>query len=143
MGGNTMTLAQQHRSIATLQRRELVPLLGHAFVGWALCTLTMMVGMAVTTVEIALVAHAVGAPIFAGAMSWNYTKRFGYTTPLQTAIVFVSFVIVVDFFLVALVIEQSFEMFTSPLGTWIPFTLIFLSAYLTGREVERRYGHAA
>jgi hypothetical protein len=37
-----------------------------------------------------------------------------------------------DFFLVAMVINRSFEMFTSPLGTWIPFVLIFASTYLTG-----------
>lgn len=40
--------------------------------------------------------------------------------------------ILVDFFLVALIINRSLEMFTSPLGTWIPFALIFISSYLTG-----------
>jgi hypothetical protein len=29
-------------------------------------------------------------------------------------------------------------MFASLLGTWIPFTLIFLSTYLTGLVVTRR-----
>jgi hypothetical protein len=80
--------------------------------------------------------HAIGAPISAGTISWNYYRRFDYTTPLQTALVFVGFVIVVDFFLVALVIERSFEMFASPLGTWIPFASIFLATYLVGRWVE-------
>ena len=102
----------------------------------------MMVGMAVAGVEVALVVHVIGAPIFAAAVSWNYFGRYGYTTPLQTAIVFVAFVIVVDFFLVALVIERSLEMFASPLGTWIPFALIFASTYLTGRVVEERHGSA-
>jgi hypothetical protein len=138
-----MTLARQHHLAATLHRSELMTLLGHAFVSWALCTATMMIGMAVASVETALVVHAIGAPIFAGTVSWNYSKRFGYTTPLQTAITFVSFVIVVDFFLVALIIERSFEMFASPLGTWIPFALIFVSTLLVGRTVERRHGHAA
>lgn len=55
---------------------------------------------------------------------------------------FVGFVIVVDFFLVALVIERSLEMFASPLGTWIPFALIFTSTYVTGRRVCNR-GKAA
>ena len=36
------------------------------------------------------------------------------------------------FFVVALLINRSFEMFASLLGTWIPFALIFLSTYLTG-----------
>jgi hypothetical protein len=96
----------------------------------------------VASVETALVVHAIGAPIFFTLVSWNYFGRFGYTNPQQTAVTFVSFVILVDFFLVALVIERSFEMFASPLGTWIPFALIFGSTYLTGREMERRHGHA-
>ena len=38
-------------------------LLAHAFVGWALCGGTMGVGMAITSVENALMAHAIGAPV--------------------------------------------------------------------------------
>ena len=41
-------------------------------------------------------------------------------------------VAVLDILIVALLIERSFEMFTSILGTWIPFLLIFGSTYLTG-----------
>jgi hypothetical protein len=51
---------------------------------------------------------------------------------LQTALIFVGFVITVDFLLVALVINHSLAMFASLLGTWIPFALIFASTYLTG-----------
>jgi hypothetical protein len=50
----------------------------------------------------------------------------------------VGFVILVDFFLVALVINRSLEMFASPLGTWIPFALIFASTYLTGMLLRGR-----
>lgn len=134
-----MTVSGQLPATATYRQQRLV-LLGHAFVAWALCSATMMIGMAVASVETALVVHAVAAPIFAGAVSWNYHRRFGYTTPLQSAVTFVSFVIVVDFFLVALVIEGSLEMFTSPLGTWIPFLLIFSATYLLGWVVERSQG---
>jgi hypothetical protein len=38
-----------------------------------------------------------------------------------------------DLFIVALLIEKSFAMFKSILGTWLPFTLIFLATYFTGR----------
>lgn len=134
-----MTVSGQLPATATYRQQRLV-LLGHAFVAWALCSATMMIGMEVASVETALVVHAVAAPIFAGAVSWNYHRRFGYTTPLQSAVTFVSFVIVVDFFLVALVIEGSLEMFTSPLGTWIPFLLIFSATYLLGWVVERSQG---
>lgn len=137
-----MTLTQT-RPPSTSVRRQRGILVAHAFVSWALCTAAMMIPMALVSVEFALVVHAIGAPIFAGTISWNYYRRYGYTTPLQTALTFVGFVIVVDFFLVALVIERSFEMFTSPLGTWIPFASIFLAAYLMGRWVENRHGYAA
>jgi hypothetical protein len=40
-----------------------------------------------------------------------------------------------DFFVVAMLINRSFEMFTSFLGTWLPFTLIFASTYFTGRLI--------
>ena len=137
-----MTLTQSRPAPMSVGRQRWV-LLAHAFVSWALCAAAMMIPMALVSEEFALVFHAIGAPIIAGTVSWNYYWWFGYTTPLQTATVFVGFVIVVDFFLVALIIERSFEMFASPLGTWIPFALIFGSTYLMGRWVERRHGNAA
>jgi hypothetical protein len=67
-----------------------------------------------------------------------YFTRFGYTTPLRTAVIFVSFAILMDFFVVALLVQRSLEMFASPLGTWIPFGLMFASTYLTGLALEKR-----
>lgn len=118
--------------------KKVLIILAHAFVGWVLCGATMGVGQAVTSMENTLIAHAVGAPIYFFAVSWVYFKKFNYTTPLQTAVIFISFVILVDFFLVALVINKSLEMFTSPLGTWIPFALLFLSTLLTGRAITQK-----
>ncbi len=107
-------------------------ILAHAFIGWALCTASMGISQATTTIENALIIHAVGAPIFFTVVSLNYFKRFNFTTPLMTALIFVGFVIFMDFFLVAMLVLKSFEMFTSMLGTWIPFALIFTSTYVTG-----------
>ena len=36
----------------------------HALIGWALCAATMGIGMAVTSIQTALIVHAIGAPIF-------------------------------------------------------------------------------
>lgn len=115
-----------------METRKLFTVLVHAFVGWALCAATMGMGMATTSIENALIIHAIGAPIFFTIVSLIYFKKFNYTTPLQTGVIFVGFVIVVDFFVVALLINRSLEMFASLLGTWIPFALIFISTYLTG-----------
>lgn len=126
-----------------MNTRKILIILAHAFVGWALCTATMVIGMATMSLESALIVHAIGAPIFFTAISLIYFNKFNFTTPLQTALIFVSFVIVVDFFVVALMINQSLEMFASLLGTWIPFALIFTSTYVTGLLTVRRSGRQA
>ena len=102
-------------------------------IGWALCGAVMFIGMAVTDIQTTLIIHAIGAPIIFVLISWLYFKRFNYTTPVQTALLFIGVVIFMDFFLVALLINKSLDMFQSPIGTWIPFGLIFLATYLTGR----------
>ncbi len=109
----------------------------HALVGWALCAMTMTIGQAMLPAQTALVVHAVAAPIFFMLMSLVYFRKFCYTRPLQTALIFVGFVVLVDFFLVALVILRSLAMFASLLGTWIPFALIFAATYVTGLYVTR------
>ncbi len=106
--------------------------------GWALCGAIMFVGMSLMPMRTTLIVHAIGAPVIFTLISLLYFKRFGFTTPLQTGIIFLLIVVFVDFFLVALVINKSLEMFQSPLGTWIPFGLIFLSTYVTGSMAEKR-----
>lgn len=113
-------------------------LLAHAFIGWALCFATIGIGMAATSVQSALIIHAVAAPIFFAGISLFYFLRFNYTSPLLTATVSIAFVMAMDFFVVAMLILHSFEMFTSLLGTWIPFALIFSSTYLTGLVTSNR-----
>ncbi len=109
----------------------------HAFIGWALCGATMKIGLATTTENNALIVHAIAAPIFFGIITYIYYKKFKYTSPLQTAVGFTAFVILMDFFIVAPIFEQSYEMFYSILGTWIPFLLTFISTYLTGTYQSR------
>lgn len=118
-----------------MNTKKIIVILAHAFIGWALCGATMGIGMATMTLENTLIVHAIGAPIFFTIISLNYFQKFNYTTPLQTAIIFVGFVIAVDFFVVALLINRSLDMFASLLRTWIPFALIFASTYLTGLYV--------
>jgi len=55
-----------------------------------------------------LIIHAIAAPLFFILLSWVYFKKFCFTTPLQTAIIFVAFVIFMDVFIVAALIERSF-----------------------------------
>lgn len=120
-----------------MNRKKIFIVLLHAFVGWVLCAATMGIGMATLSLETTLIVHAVGAPIYFAIISLIYFRKYNYTAPLRTAIIFVSFVITVDFFVVALLINRSLEMFTSLLGTWLPFVLIFTATYITGFIVKR------
>ena len=115
-----------------MNQKRILILLAHAFTGWLLCAATMGIAMALTTENTALYIHAFAAPVFFSAVSLSYFRNFHFTTPLQTALFFVAFVIAMDFLVVALLILGSFDMFASLLGTWIPFALIFVSTYLTG-----------
>jgi len=116
---------------------KILVILVHAFVGWALCFATIGIGRAVTTMEVTLIVHAILAPLFFAAVSLVYFRKFNFTTPFQTAATFIAFVIAMDVFIVAILINRSFEMFASLLGTWIPFALIFASTYLTGKFVRQ------
>ena len=124
-----------------MSMRQFFVTLGHGAVGWILCAASMFIGMATTTMDTTLIIHAIGAPVFFTGISWVYARFFNYATPLKTALIFVLFVIGIDFFLVALIINQSLDMFTNPLGTWIPFALIFTSSYFT-LTYARRAGKA-
>jgi hypothetical protein len=124
--------SMKEKKMNKLQIKELMIILALGLVGWALCGAIMWIGMAVTSMENTLIIHAIGAPIIFGVIASIYFRAFNYTTPLQTAIAFVSVVVFMDIFVVALLIEKSFEMFASLLGTWIPWALIFASTYLTG-----------
>jgi len=120
-----------------LNFKKIIIVIIHAFVVWALCGATIAVGRSITTMGTILIIHAIVAPIFAFIVSLFYYKKFNYTTPIWTAIIFLLVVIAMDAGLVAPVFEKSYDMFRSMLGTWIPFTLIFLSTYLTGLIIRR------
>lgn len=113
-------------------------LMALGLLGWALCGAIMFIGMSFMSIETTLIIHAIGAPLIFSLISWFYYWRFQFTSPIQTAGLFLFIVILMDFFLVALVINKSMEMFQSALGTWIPFALIFLSTYLTGLIMNRK-----
>ena len=110
---------------------RLAVIVGHAAVGWAFCGGIMAIGQQLTTLDRTLIIHAVGAPVGFAVITWFYYRKFGFTSPLQTASLFLLVVIALDVFVVALLIERSFDMFKSPLGTWIPLSLSFLSTWFT------------
>jgi hypothetical protein len=130
------------RSAKVTSIKDAGVVVAHGLMGWGLCGMTMGVGMKVTTLESALILHAIAAPVIFTVLSLIYFHRFGSWSPLRTAAAFLGVVVVMDVFVVALLIERSFAMFESILGTWLPFLLIFISTWWTGlasnRAVHRR-----
>ncbi|OGD54314.1 hypothetical protein A3K80_08215 [Candidatus Bathyarchaeota archaeon RBG_13_38_9] len=109
----------------------------HGFIIWSLCGAVIGVGMSTTSLNNALIIHAIAAPIIAISISAIYFKKFNYTTALQTAVIFVATAILLDIFIVSILIMKSFEMFESFLGTWLIFILIFIATYLTGKYIRK------
>jgi hypothetical protein len=124
--------------MARLSVRKIGIILIHAFVIWALCGLTISIGRSITSVELTLKIHLIAAPIFAFLVSTFYFRKYNYTSPANTAFIFLIFVIAMDAGLVAPVFEKSYEMFRSITGTWIPFILIFFSSFLAGILIKRQ-----
>ena len=121
-----------------LRFRQILIIVVLGLLGWALCGAIMFIGMSVMSIEKTLIVHAIGAPVIFSLISLWYFRKFRFKSPLQTAVYFLLIVVFMDFFLVALIINKSMDMFQSPLGTWIPFVLIFLSTYLTGLIAEKK-----
>jgi len=99
----------------------------------------MGVGMALTTLHHALIIRAIAAPAIFAAVPFVYFRYFRLWSPLRTAGAFLVVVIAMDLFVVALLIERSFKMFASVLGTWLPFVLIFVSTWWTGSVVRHTF----
>ncbi|HSG17338.1 MAG TPA: hypothetical protein VLE70_13580 [Anaerolineae bacterium] len=118
--------------------RAIAIIAAHALVAWAVCGAIVFVGRQIWTMETTLVVHAIGVPIVFVIVSVIYFTYFNYTTPLQTATIFTLSAIFLDLIVVASIIEKSYAMFSSIIGTWIPFGLMFLTTYLVGNLIAKR-----
>jgi hypothetical protein len=107
-------------------------ILAHALAGWAYCGALIGIGRHLFPMQTTLVIHAIGAPVGFALISLFYFRKFGFTSPIRTALLFLSIVVALDLLLVAPIFEKSFAMFASVLGTWIPFALIFIATLVTG-----------
>jgi cell division protein FtsX len=85
-----------------------------------------------------LIIHVVGAPIGFTILSFLYFRQARTLGPAAVALIFLGTVVALDAGIVAPVIERSYGMFRSPLGTWLPFLLIFLATLVTGRFTRQR-----
>ena len=106
----------------TVNIKKLIIIFVYALVGWALWVAKMYYGWS-TIFNVTVV------PIIFAVLSLIYFKKFNYTAPFLTAILFTGFVIV-DFLVLAFL--RSLDVIAILSELWIPFALIFGSTYLTG-----------
>jgi len=124
--------------MSRLNFKNFLILLFHAFIIWALCGMTISIGRSITTIEMTLLIHLIAAPVITMLVSIVYFKKYNFTPPMITATIFLTFVVIMDAGIVAPFFEKSYAMFQSLIGTWIPFVLIFISAYFTGIIINRK-----
>ena len=122
-----------------MDRSKWATLLLHALFGWAACGAIMGIGPVVTSMRTTLLVHAIAVPFIFAAVAWIYFSRFDYTSPLQTAMVFVAFAVVMDAVVVSALIVGNFTMFASVIGTWLPLASMgvvtcLMGAYVRGRQ---------
>jgi hypothetical protein len=85
----------------------------------------------------ALLLHLFAAPLIFALVSFSYRRKAPSSEPVLVAAGFTAFVMAMDFILVAWVIQKSFAMFRSTMGTWMPFAMIFISSWMTGRSMKK------
>lgn len=91
-------------------------LIAHGFVGWAACGALMGGLLATASLNTALVAHAVGAPIIFAAVTAHLYLRSGGRPPIVAAATFTARVITLDALVVAWLVERSFAIFRACLA---------------------------
>jgi hypothetical protein len=118
-------------------------LVGYGLAGWAICGGTVAVGRQLFSLETTLVVYAIVAPLLFGVLVRHYFSRFRPAGPLTTALALVGIVAGLDALVVAPVFEQSYAMFASPLGTWIPFASIAAVSFGVGHRQQAQTSRRA
>jgi len=117
-----------------------VTLIGFALVGWLICGATIGIGRQVLSMQATLIVHAVVAPLAFLGLGWSYARLFPATSAKRVGGTMLSIVVGLDAFLVAPFFEHSYAMFESWLGTWLPFALILVAAYVGAIRGQRGRG---
>jgi proline iminopeptidase len=126
-------------ALSTLQRSRVAvgPALRWAVAAWMACGLVFALGRSFLGVDAAVWIHLLAAPVI-GATStlllWDHPRHPG---AVGTALTLTATAALLDAVVVAPFLEQSFAMFASPAGTWIPLALIFTASATTGGLLSR------
>lgn len=128
--------AARPRAVIEPPGRSLARLFLHGLTGSALCAVTMGVLEWTTTSTVALVSHAVAAPVIFSVVAGSYFRKRGAREPMPTALAFVGIVALLDLVVVAGLFQRSLAIFGSLAGTWLPFALIFAVTWVIGQVMS-------
>jgi hypothetical protein len=118
-------------------RMAWVYLFALALVLWGLCGATIAVGRRIWSLATTLRIHLLAAPLFAFLVSAIHKLLAPEFDSVLRATAMVGIVSALDFAVVAPLIERSYAMFRSLIGTWLPFAAIFLASWVAGLVVWR------
>jgi hypothetical protein len=103
-----------------------------AIVIWGACGGVIYVGRRLWSIETTLRVHLIATLIIAflcAALHAGFAPGFD---PLMRAMAMTLIVIALDAFVVAPLFERSYAMFSSVIGTWLPFVAIFAACWAAG-----------
>lgn len=123
-----------------MMRKSQITLIAFALVGWLICGATIGIGRQVLSMQATLILHAILAPAAFWALAWRYSRWFPSVSAMRVGATMLGIVVALDAFLVAPLIERSYAMFGSWLGTWLPFALIAVAAHAGARRGQRGLG---
>ncbi len=112
--------------------RQFSSLITHAFLGWCWSGALTGLGQLLISLETLLIIHTFLGPLGIGLLAWRFHQNFPGIQPLNTACWFTGIIIFLNVVLTAPFFENSFSIFSSIIGTWLPFILIFGAVYLAG-----------
>ena len=123
-----------------MNMKEWASLIGHAVVGWALCGATVGIGRQFVSMDTTLLVHAAVAPTVFALLTWHHVSWYPKSSAAVTAVAMLLTVVGLDALVVAPLFEHSYAMFTSVIGTWVPFASIFVASYVVGLALRRGAG---
>lgn len=93
--------------------KKIIIVIGHAILGWGLCGATIGIGRNLTSMENALIIHAVAAPVIFAMISMFYFKRANHFSPLSSSALtgFPEFSVLSDILLLPWSHNRFFECF--------------------------------
>jgi len=103
-----------------------------AIVIWGGCGGVIYVGRRLWSIDTTLRVHLIAAPIIAFLCAAFHVRVAPGFDPLMRAMGLTLIIIALDAFVVAPLFERSYAMFSSVIGTWLPFVAIFAASWAAG-----------